>query len=288
MYASRPFLCVAVVFGVVFGAGSICHLRRATVQAGENQGEEEKARVEDDALAKERLTLMQDRVAAFGVKGKAEGFPERFEAKPIFRYSDPARGIVSAAIWRLGPKGRPQALISTELMPKFFGKPRIVYEFLSLTETPFKTASSDYRWEPTSSALTMKPISKGPPPAAGAPARLLQLKQLATRFKASEVLGDQRCELRLVPTPIERYTPGEAERADGAIFLLSYGINPEALLFVESDGTNWTYGFARLGAAVITADLDDEPAWEVGPAQYGVNSNYSATNAPAKIPGVEP
>jgi hypothetical protein len=274
---------------MTFAAASFGMLLPSSLPADEeNDNPEEKAR-DDDAVAKQRLALMQERVAAFAVGSKNDAvLPERFEAKPIFRYSDPARGIVSAAIWRLGPKGRPQALISTELMPRYFGKQRIVYEFLSLTEAPFQIASSDSRWEPTSSALTMKPISKGPPPAAGAPARLLQLKQLATRFKASEVLDGERCELRLMPTPIERYTPGEAERADGAIFLLSYGINPEALLFIESDGSDWTYGFARLGAAVITADLDDEPAWEVGPAEYGLHSNYSATNAPAAIPGIDP
>jgi hypothetical protein len=282
------FSHVAIASVVLLGAATLGQCRRATLQAADDREEAEKVRVEDDALAKQRLAVMQDRVAAFAVKGKDERFPERFEAKPIFRYSDPARGIVSAAIWRLGPKGRPKALISTELMPKFYGRPRIVYEFLSLTEAPFMTASDDHRWEPTSSALTMRPISKGPPTAASASARLVQLKQLAKRFKASEVLEGERCELRLLPTPIERYAPGDADRADGAIFLLSYGINPEALLFVESDGMDWTYGFARLGAAVISAELDDKPVWEVGPAQYGFHENYTATNAPAVIPGIDP
>jgi hypothetical protein len=279
------------VLSVAFGAASFGLLSQNSLPADDEKDKapQEKAR-EDDALAKQRLTLMQERVAAFGVTSRDDaGIPERFEDKPVFRYSDPARGIVGAALWRLGAKGRPKALISTELMPKLFGRPRIVYEFLSLTEIPFNAASRDYRWEPTSSALTMKPLPKSPPPAAGASARIRQLKQLAKRFTASELVDGERCELRLMPTPIERYTPADADRADATIFLFSFGTNPEALLFIETDGTDWTYGFARLsGAASMTAMLDEMPAWEVGPSPPGINSNYVASNAPEVIPGVDP
>ena len=288
----KPFQSLprfVLVFGVALGAACFVPLPRVVAQAENKKADEEKVRLEDDALAKQRLAVMHERIAAFGVAGKKEGLPERFEAKPIFRYTDPARGIVSAAIWRLGTTGRPKALISTELYPMFYGQPRIVYEFLSLTDIPFKAASNDYHWQPTSSALTMKSFPKSSQPAAAATARLLQLKQLAKRFTACEIDAEKRCELRLMPTPIERYSPGEADRADGAVFLLSFGINPEALLFIESDGTEWTYGFARLsGAASITAELDEAPAWEVGPSELGSSSNYTATNAPAKIPGVDP
>src|SRR5258705_12670744 len=84
MHASRRFWSVAVGFAVVLGAGSIGPLRRATVLAGEEKDEDEKARVEDDAMAKQRLALMHDRVAAFCVKSKEEGLPQRFETRPIF------------------------------------------------------------------------------------------------------------------------------------------------------------------------------------------------------------
>jgi hypothetical protein len=279
--SSRRFV---IVFGVALGiAGSVPWLRATADDA------EEKVRAEDDAVAKQRLTLMQERVAACRVTSEDESIPKRFEEKPIFRYSDPARGIVSSAIWRLGTKGRPLALISTELYPKFYGRPRIVYEFLSLTDKSFNATSNDYRWQPSSSALTMKPLPKAPAPAAAATARLLQMKQQAKRFTASELAEGQECELRLMPSPIERYTPGDSDRADGALFLLSYGTNPEAVLFLESDGKEWRYGVARLsGAARMTVKLDEETAWEVGPSQLGASQNYNASNAPIFIPGIDP
>src|SRR5258708_3852879 len=94
-----------IVIGVTLGiAGSVPWLR-ATAD------EEETVRAEDDAVAKQRLALMQERIAAFRVSSADESIPNRFEEKPVFRYSDPARGIVSSAIWRLGAKGRPLALI---------------------------------------------------------------------------------------------------------------------------------------------------------------------------------
>ena len=120
----------------------------------------------------------------------------------------PSRGIVSSAISRLGSKGRPLALISTEHYPKFYGQPRIVYEFLSLTDNSFNATSNDYRWQPSDSAATMKPLARATAPAATATARLIQMKQLAKRFTAWDVVEGERCELRLMPSPIERYTPG--------------------------------------------------------------------------------
>src|SRR5262245_36577557 len=70
---------------------------------------------EDAKLAARRLALMQERIAAVKVSASEEDFPDRFAAEPIFRYTDPARSYVAAALWKLGEKGRPRALITTEL-----------------------------------------------------------------------------------------------------------------------------------------------------------------------------
>jgi hypothetical protein len=250
--------------------------------------EKEEAPAEDD-VSKQRIALMRERVAAIRVMSTDDMLPERFEEQHIFRYSDPARGYVDAAVWRLGPKGRPAALITTELQPKVYATPRIVYEYLSLTDVKFQATSRDTRWQPSSSALEMKPLPKGPVPAPAVTARLLQMKQIAKRFTGFEVVESERCELRLIPQPIDRYVPSDKERADGAIFLLAFGTNPEAVLFVESDGMAWTYGFARLsGAAIMNVSLDDATIWEVGPPTYSWNNNFTASNSAAKIPGIDP
>jgi hypothetical protein len=236
-----------------------------------------------------RLELMQKRIAAILVKSDAEGFPEHFNEKPIFRYTDPARSYVAAAIWALGEEGRPRALITTELRPLSFGSPRIVYEYLSLSPDRFTATGGDVGWAPESSALEFKPVPKSQPPAATAERRLSQMRALAKRFSGEENVGGEKCELRLMPQPIHRYVPYQAEGADGTMFLLSFGTNPEAVLFLESDGKEWSYAVGRLaGAGKISVSIDEAIAWEGTPVKYHPRSSYTASNAPIDIPGVSP
>ena len=109
------------------------------------------------------------------------------------------------------------------------------------------------------------------------------------RFSGEELVGKEKCELRLLPQPIDRYTPSATDRADGAIFIAAYGTNPEAVLFIESDGKSWNYAAGRLaGATTISLSIDGATAWEGAPVKYGSNSPYTASNAPADIPGISP
>lgn len=54
--------------------------------------------------------------------------------------------------------------------------------------------------------------------------------------------------------------------------LLMFGTNPEIVLFLESDGTDWTYAAGRMtGAETVTMTLDvetvsDGPPLESGPS----------------------
>lgn len=246
----------------------------------------------DKVLAQERLDLMQKRIAQFVVRPAPRGpeFPGQFEAQPIFRYDDPARGYVAAALWKLGAEGRPLAIISTELQPLYHGRPRIVYEYLSLTAQSLIAASPDYYWSPEGSAIEFKPVPDSPAPAENERLRLLQMRKEARRFSGFELVAKERCELRLLPQPVDRYTPNTAERADGGVFILAFGTNPEAVLFLESDGTKWNYAFGRLsGAQQIQLKLDnDAVVWEVGPVKYASSAPYTASNAAASIPGIAP
>jgi hypothetical protein len=230
----------------------------------------------------ERLELMQEHMQAFTVRSDIEGFPEKFEATPIFRYDDPARGYVDAAVWRLGEEGRPKAIVTTELHPRFFNRPRIVFEYLSLTEEAYSVGP----WSPAASALEFRPITGAPVPADNERARGLQLGRLAARFAANEIAEGQPTELRLLPKPVHRYRPA-GEGTDGGMFFFAYGTNPEAALFLETDGDGWSYAVGRLsGAAQMIVTLDGETAWEVGAAAYQWSQPYTASNTAASIPGI--
>lgn len=266
------------------GLLSVVLLAMATL----GRAEEPKKDADSDLVAR-RFALMESRMASVEVASNEQGFPKQFSSKPIFRYTDPARKYVAAAVWKLGDEGRPRAIITTELYRQFYGSPRIVYEYLSLTPTKFTVTGDDIYWQPEASAVEFKAVPGAMPPDASPQRRLLQMRRIAKRFGGHEIVGKERCELRLMPQPIDRYTPSTADGADGAIFLLAFGANPEAALFIESDGKAWSYAVGRLaGAGKISLTIDDTVAWDGPPVRYGVNSSYNASNAAADIPGIAP
>lgn len=243
----------------------------------------------EDQLTTKRNELMQKRLAEVKIESPEEDFPKEFAGKPIFRYTDPARSYVAAAVWKLGETGRPRAIITTELHRQYRGMPRIVYEYLALTPSKFTAMGGDIRWAPEGTTLEFKSVPDAPAPEESPQRRLLQLRAMAKRFAGEELVGKEKCELRVLPQPIDRYTPSTDDRADGAIFIAAFGTNPEALLFIESDGKVWRYAAGRLaGASTISLSIDGVTAWKGAPVRYGVNSSYTASNAPADIPGILP
>jgi hypothetical protein len=254
---------------------------------GHADDENQAGKGREDVLAIRRFELMQKKVAAAEVRSNEAGFPAGFEAKPIFRYSDPARGYVAAAVWKLGGEGRPRALIATELDRSDHGKPCISYEYSSLTTIPFSVTSDDMQWSPTGTPFEFKPISNAPAPEESPQRRSRQLRDLARRFASREDVKNEKCELRLLPAPVDRYTPSRVERADGAIFLFTFGTNPEVVLLIESDGKKWSYAAGRMtGAQVVVLTLDNAIVWEGAPLEMGRDSSFTGSITPIDIPGI--
>jgi hypothetical protein len=265
-------------------AGCVCvlvHVATCTVRADEAKS------ARDDALAARRYELLRERVAAAEVRSNEAGFPSRLAAKPIFKYSDPARGYVAAAVWKLGDEGRPKALLASELDRCDHGKPCISYEYLSLTATPFSMKSADMDWSPSRTLIVFRPIPKAAAPAATPQRRLIQLREIARRFASREEVKKESCELRLLPAPVDRYRPSNADRADGAIFFFTFGTNPEVVLFIESDGEKWSFAASRMtGAQVVVLTLDDAIVWQGAPLEMGTDSPFTGSITPIAIPGI--
>lgn len=240
----------------------------------------------DQALANARGELMRSRVAAAEVQSPEAGFPKGFELKPIFRYSDPARGSIAASVWKLGGEGRPKALLAMELHRSTYQRPCVMYEFSSLTTTPFSLTASDMRWSPAGTLYKFQSLPGMQPPENSSERRLIQMRRAAQRFASQEVVDQERCELRLLPQPIDRYRPSTAESADGAVFLFVYGTNPEVVLFLESDGPEWTYALGRMtGAQSVEVTLDGVRVWEGAPLVKGETSPYTGSMSAILIPG---
>lgn len=260
-----------------------------TVPMNETRANDEPVKSRDEMLARQRLEAMQQRIAEAEAESHEPGFPTTFASKPIFRFSDPARGCVAAAVWKLGDSGRPKALITTELHRTTFGRPCIAYEFSSLTATKFSVKSDDIKWSAPGTLYEFKTVPKGPVPEKTASRRLIQMREIAKRFVAVEEVDKERCELRLLTQPVDRYVPSNSENADGAIFLFAFGTNPEVVLMLESDGEKWTYAAGRMtGAQSVSLTIDGAVAWQGLPLLKGIESPYTGSLSPIQIPGIGP
>lgn len=262
--------------------GLVCVVLAVNTVVG---GADEKEK--DDDLRARRFAIMQKRVASATIQSESAGFPEQFSTKPIFKYSDPARGYVAAAVWKLGDKGRPKALIAVELDRTTYQKPCIGYELSSLTATPFSMKLDDVRWSPRETLYEFKSIPDAAAPEKTPTLRLIQMRKLAERFASREVDRSRKYELRLLSQPVDRYVPSNTEGADGAIFFFVFGTNPEVVLLIESDGKSWTYAAGRMtGAEEVVLTFDETTVWQGPPLKDGPTSPFIGSIAPIDIPGI--
>jgi hypothetical protein len=229
----------------------------------------------DDPPADKQLEFLRAAVTSLEPEAADPKLKEALgvAAKPLIRYSDPTRGgskedatnvLLDAGIWRLGTTGRPTALVTVELYEAPTGARVLAYEFLSLTPTRFalKHKAEKLRWDATGSALDLKDLPDAPRPAATAPARLAQMRQLARRFGATEKYRGETVECRMLPQPLDRYHADADKITDGAIFALANGTNPEIGVVLEADADRWRYGILRLSAAASWVTLDGKPVTE--------------------------
>ena len=253
--------------------------------------------LDEQSLSEARLQLMRNRALAFQFKGKA--IPKKLQETPLFRYDDVPRGYLDGTVWRLGAKGRPLAIVTTELHPRYGlhgtnrSNPKVVYDLVSMADSGFEARSPDIVWTPKKSFVKLKKLVNVDPPASSKAKRLIQLRNLARRFKVMQRVSEtgfenQSLMLRLLPRNIDRYVPAPANaNSDAAIFLFVAGRMPGVLLMLETDGDDWQFGIARLSAPCeIEVTFADGTVWYAKPDYGGSDEPYFATNATAVIPGV--
>jgi len=142
-------------------------------------------------------------------------------------------------------------------------------------------------WSPAGTQFEFKSLPKAQAPEATPQRRLRQLREIARRFASNEEIDEEEYELRLLSTPVARYTPSTADRADGAIFFFTLGTNPEVVLLIESDGKAWSYAAGRLtGAQLVGLSLDGAIVWEGATPRMGRGSSYTASITAIDIPGI--
>jgi len=192
--------------------------------------------------------------------------PYQFQEAPLFRWQNPISGADGAIfVWTSG--GQPMLLCKTHVNDKTHG---YIYSTVSIAREPF-VLKRDGRaeWTTPEGGITPKTVPDAAAPAATENARLVQMRAIARRYQFLSEWGQEKSgewDLRLLPTPMMRYSSPDAGVIDGAIFGYAQGTNPEALVVVEavtSKGkTEWQSAPARLSGYAIRGSFDGEPVLE--------------------------
>ena len=190
--------------------------------------------------ASERLETMRSRARAtrlFEVDGENRRRPASLRTEPLIRYNDPPRGIQDGTLWGWGAHGRPIATLKVERWTSRRPENRWGFSFVSLATAAVELEYSDgLVWNSRKPGWTPQPFPDAPPPADSATQRLVQMKELARRFSVTvhSVHNPNPLQLRLLPTPIDRYEHPASGVLDGALFALAFGTNPTVLLALEA------------------------------------------------------
>ena len=252
---------------------------------------------DDESPAAVRREAMRALAQATGAVETGAGTRADLIPEPIYRFDDPARAFGDGTIWGFGRSGRPAAIFCVSLAKWSRDRPIWLHEFTSLADGPVKAASQHpsgpWAWNTREPGVAFQPIAGAPRPAETAARRLGQMKELTRRFKAFEQEHPERndpadrFELRLLPQPIHRYRDPDQGVVDGALFLLSYGRNPEIALVIEArrDGESdpmWAYSLARIAGARLRVSIDDREVADLPiPDSLGPSKAYYLFQRPA-------
>jgi hypothetical protein len=172
-------------------------------------------------------------------------------------------------LWTEGNKGRPVATAQFFLVQNQWH-----HEFQLLSADGFLAHSEGeeargWSWEPSRAGLTFVRADGIGPPADSANARLRQMKTIAERFTAAVDTNATFAnpeQLRLLTTPIYRYSATAQGILDGALFAFVQGTNPEVLILIEADATApaakvWRHGFARMSCFFLRVHQGGQLVW---------------------------
>lgn len=211
-------------------------------------------------LRGEFMEATAERFAILSVKDN-EAF-ER-EKRPLVRYSNPVRNFFSDGVTYVWLDGmRPIAAGTFSIR----GEGKVWSEFTSFSDVAFY-AQLDAKtvWQPESKSIVNRPLPKATTPAKKQTFRLTQFRQAARRFSAvmqdSADTPDNKKQLRLMTSPLFRWSDESKDVIDGALFSFAETTDPEALLMLEmlepkDDKPAWRYSFVRMTTRPLEFRLD--------------------------------
>lgn len=248
-------------------------------------------RADDDTPAADWQPYFRDLAVSYRITADAApGQPLALHETPVLRWNQPVRGGDDGAVYLWLRDGRPAVIGTMFCWPHPDGYRVVTNEFHSFLSEPLTAARNDeVVWQPQE-GVTWTKFGSAAAPASSAARRLIQMRQLAGRFRGENIDNEtgQSWPLRLLPQPLFRYDLSEriqtAENPvlDGALFALASGTDPEILVLLEArmtrDGERWHWALARFSDRALTAWLDDEKVWSVEHAQPTPTTAHTILN----------
>lgn len=194
----------------------------------------------------------------------------KLNEKSVFNWTNPTRQQERGGLYIWLLDDCPQAigsLFTYEYNAKVYKK----FEFHSLASGPLNmTFEGQAAWTPKEPGLKWQTFQDAPEPGTTHVNRLLQMRQLARRFRAELVNPDgDKNELRLAPRPLYEYASPKKGVIDGVIFSYVVATDPEVLMLVETfdedqdkTRTGFRYAFARFHYWKVAAYEGDRLIWE--------------------------
>lgn len=266
------------------GLSIVCLAASGLVALGADEVEAKKAADKTSASRLRAVREITRQITWISTDGD-EPLPLDIKPEPLLRYNDVTRGILDSVVFRVGTKGRPAALITAELYGRAGTTFLLNHEFVALHEPKLRAKRDDFVWEPAEGNLRFQELRDAEPPVENRRLRLAQMRRMAEQFTATQTVGASQIVLRLVATPLDRYEPSGNARADGTLFAFAWGVNPEAVMFLESDGQKWLYAWAPLSSAPLKARLGNSVVWECLPGPHeNRTARYTSIHRQLTVP----
>lgn len=232
----------------------------------------------DDPLVQSRSSSAEQRLAFAKIAaesyhfrlGDAQASPVKLSPDPLLRWNNKVvredDGFLF--IWTEGEKGRPIAAAQFFVVDTVWH-----HEFQSLTANRFQARCDlrkdhNWTWQPTSAGIDFTDANDVDASGNSPAVRLRQMKAMADRFSAAVDMNEDFSapeQLRLLTTPVYRYSSKDHRILDGAIFSFVQGTNPEILVVIEAEGNegaaHWRYGFARMSSYNLRVVRNQSIVW---------------------------
>ncbi len=239
--------------------------RTQRTPAPATRGPADDTTADNDRLQREKIEFYLERIRSQRLSWA--GAPEQaFELvpEPLMTFDNPVSRIRDGFLFVWTQGGRPVAA-----MKCYYNEPQASWgrTFVSLGEKRLEmTIENAKTWTPQDAGATFSVLPDAPPPAGQPQLRLAQMRSLAERFEVVDHWGKEEptdWNLRLLRTPLYRYSAeGEGIR-DGALFGYVLTTSPEALLLLEArdteDGPRWHYAVSRMTVFGLTVSLAGQP-----------------------------